>query len=49
MKPAEQPKDEKPASEEAKRAVVKPQKIKTEPAQEEKTWAGGVDHFSERV
>jgi len=37
---------EKPKSEPAKRAVVKPKEQKPEP---EGTWKGGVDHFGEEV
>lgn len=48
MKP-EPVKDETPKSEEAKRAVMKPQKTKVEPEKTDEVWSGGVDHFTERV
>jgi len=43
---AEPKEPEKPTSEAAKRAVVKP-KTKSEPAED--SWKGGIDHFDERV
>lgn len=49
LEPEKPAKVEKPKSEAAERAVVKPQKVKVEPEKTEKVWGGGVDHFNERV